>query len=138
MGNLLKHFERTKRPAAFWTLMGPLFASVAVRRELLTLHDNPESDEWFVQTDKHRHVAWFACLRIHDDSAELCHYWVNPDERQKGVSDKITDVLLARAKDLGVKRAIVVAGPELCPGLKKRVFAAGTIRGKFIRMEADL
>lgn len=134
MGTNVVSFDRGKRPAKFWSLMGPMFASAAVHRELMTMHDESESDEWVVSLDGNS-IAWFACLRGDDEAVELCHYWVRPADRNKDVAKQITTELLRRAKERGVKSVHVVAGPKLVADLERRGFTKGKARGQYTRME---
>lgn len=135
MGNL--RFKRNQRPVKFWQLMGPLFASAEVRKSLVTLHDKPETDEWFVQA-KGNAVQWSCCLRVSGDSAELAHYWIAPSQRGKDQSSKMTDLLVSAAKELELTSVHIVASEPLVGDLTKRGFAEVSRRGKYIRMEKSL
>lgn len=135
---MIKHWGTNERPSAFWALLGPMFASAKVHRELTTLHDNPESDEWFVSVADDGSIVGFACLRISGGTAELCHCWVADESRRNGVSKLLTSERLKRAKAIGLESVFSIAAPARQPELVKQGFVAGKSRGKFVRMEKAL
>lgn len=137
MGVDVMHYRTGQRPAKFWSLMGPMFASAKVRAALVTLHDDPDTDEWWLVTDD-KGLAGFACLRIGKASAELCHHWTREDLREKGLAGTLAQLSIDRAKELDVKRLRIVVGPNRVDTFKKLSFVAGKARGSYTSMERDL
>lgn len=123
MGSAVTRYAAGSRPAKFWAAMGPMFASAAVRRALQTLHDDPETDDWFFVANKDGAVASFACLRTSKgDEAELCHCWTDPDQREKGLSAAVKAELIKVAKEKGLKKLAALASLAHKPGLEKAGF----------------
>lgn len=133
MGTLIQHFERGKRPVKFWKLMGPMFASATIRSTLATLRDEPTTDEWFITTDNSG-VTSFACLRVKNSIAELCHHWVREDCRGKSLAKELTDSRMDRAASLGITSLLTIVRQDAVAEFKHRGFAVGKTRGGFVRM----
>lgn len=79
------------RPDRFWLLMGPYFASAAVRKELPYLVDKP-GDVWFVWVEDDR-VHGFLAVTTGGKQMEIHGVYVHPDRRGNGLGK----MLAARA-----------------------------------------
>lgn len=137
MGIDVTHYPCGKRPAKFWSMMGPMFASAKIRAELVTLHDNPDGDEWWLAADDNG-LTGFGCLRIGKASAELCHQWTRKDLRESDLEATLAKSAIARAAELGIKSLRITAGPQQVKMFNKLGFTAGKARGKYTSMEKTL
>lgn len=117
----------------FWNLMGPFFASAAVRRELEIAMSSDENYIWFLALDGGA-VIGFAALEMNGEVAILRHAYVVPERRANGIYVKI----LAARLDYAKTRASllkVTADPEMTETLKAQGFEVVSHRGKFSMLE---
>lgn len=137
--DLITGFERNERPAKFWTLMGPNFASEEIHKCLPTLHDEPDNDVWFLVVDKSQAVS-FACLRVSKDgkSAQLAHHWASDGCRGKGYAKLLTEARIRYAKEHGIKKLRAVVHADSMDAFLSQGFSVKVSRAQFNTMEKAL
>lgn len=137
--DVVRGFERNERPAKFWTLMGPNFASEEIRKCLPTLHDEPENDVWFLVVDGSLAIS-FACLRVAKDgkSAYLAHHWASDGCRGKGYAKLLTDTRIRYAKENGIKKIRAVVHADSVDAFLAHGFAVTVSRSQFSTMEKKI
>lgn len=127
---------RTERDRLF-TLIGPLFASRQVRREMPYLH-HEDGFVWFVAVTSDGDAAGMASIDIRDTVATLRNLYVVPARRCHGIAATITERQLAYACEHGARWIRTVASPFSIGGYEKRGFYRVGSRGKYVTMEIAL
>lgn len=134
--DLITGFERNERPAKFWKLMGPNFASEEIHKCLPTLHDEPENDVWFLVVEGDLAIS-FACLRVSKDgkSAQLAHHWASDGCRGRGYAKLLTDARIRYAKENGINKLRAVVHSESVDAFLALGFTVKVSRAQFNTME---
>lgn len=130
---------RGERTVDFWVAMGPMFASEAIRRDLPTLHDEIDSDVWFLAFEKGALVS-FSCLRFNKkgDTATLAHHWADTSVRGQGIAEAMFEARIEAAREAGVTRLRSVVHKDSVAAFERAGFVATVERAKFVTMEMDL
>ena len=132
----VRTFEPGTRPAPFWTLAGPVFASRAAQRDLGGPFTDDGHTTWVLAT-RGDVLAGLASVRIEGGAALLDHAFVLPDFRGQGVHGALLDVRLRAAVAAGVRRVRVQANARSFPRLVRLGFIGTGQRGGYTLMEAD-
>lgn len=127
---------RAERDRLF-TLIGPLFASRQVRREMPYMH-HEEDFVWFVAVTSDGDAAGMASIHIRSAVATLRNLYVVPAHRGRGIAATITERQLAYASEHGARWIRTVASPFSVGAYEKRGFYRVGSRGKYVTMEIAL
>ena len=97
MGNLPVTFAAMKQSdPGFWDMMGPFFASRAIRKELGAAMSSDENYTWFVAR-RGEDVAGFLALDASGGRATLRHVYTVPGHRGHGIVRELLDLCEAHA-----------------------------------------
>ncbi len=133
---LIDPATRLERDRLF-TLIGPLFASRRVRREMPYLH-HEAGFVWVVAVSPDDEAVGTGSIDIRDGVATLRNLYVVPARRGEGVAERITDRQFAYARQHGARWVRTVASPLSMGGYKKRGFYQVGSRGQYVTMEISL
>ncbi len=133
---LIDPASRPERDRLF-TLIGPLFASRRVRREMPYLrHD--KGFVWMVAVAADGDAVGMGSVDVRGEVATLRNLYVVPAQRGNGVAEAITDRQLAYARAQGAHWIRTVASPLSASGYEKRGFYRVGSRGHYVTMEIPL
>lgn len=125
------------RPPEFWTIMGPVFASDRIRREMPYLRDEP-SRIWVIAFDEPG-MAGFASMTIEGSEGKLHALWVRGNLRGTSQVAKILiDTCLKYLAAVGCKTATVTANGRSRPQLARAGFCEIGARGRYTTMSKEL
>lgn len=125
------------RPDRFWILMGPFFASAAVRKELPYLTDKP-GDVWFVWVEDGS-VLGFLAVTIGEKQREIHGVYVHPDQRGNGLAKLLAARALKWLMTEGYSGVVrVTATAASAPIWRSIGFTGVSTRGSYEVMEARI
>lgn len=78
----------------FWKLMGPMFASALIKRELGVAMSSDETYSWFLAFTGHQ-FAGFCALTPEKQGSRLRHVYALPDFRSNGVATQLIGSAIA-------------------------------------------
>ncbi len=133
---LLNPAERGERDRLF-TLIGPLFASRRVRREMPYMH-HEDGFVWSVAVSGAQEAVAMGSVDVQEGVATLRNLYVAPAWRGRGVGRRITDHLFAHACGRGARWVRAVASPGAIGGFERRGFYRVSARGQYVTMELAL
>lgn len=130
------HFMPGYRPAEFWELAGPVFASRAAQRDLGGPFTDDRRTTWALAVEDGQ-LQGLASVRIEGGVALLDHAFVLPAFRGQGVHGALVDARLGVAVLADVRRVRVLANERSFPRLVRLGFVGTGQRGGYTVMEAD-
>lgn len=133
---LIDPVNRPERDRLF-TLIGPLFASRRVRREMPYLH-HEEGFVWVVAVDPAGDAVGMGSIDVREGIATLRNLYVVPAHRGNGIAETLTDRQFAYARKHGARWIRTVASPLSASGYAKRGFYRVGSRGHYVTMEIPL
>jgi GNAT superfamily N-acetyltransferase len=129
---MIEWMKITPDDDGFWPLVGPLCASQAVRRELGASPRVENGDVWLVGTDGG--LAAACCCRVGRRGALLCHAYVMPSHRRKGLYRYMIEYLSGVCFGRGLHAIHAVASPEVVDTLDGLGFERRGMRGRYTLM----
>lgn len=100
-------------PDRFWPLMGPFFASKAIRKEFngYPLNDSIHH-EWVILADPDiRAFLGLDFSKLHKGESQITEMWVHPEHRGEGIASKMFHAAMERISTRGASRVVVCANP---------------------------
>ncbi|OIR02420.1 acetyltransferase (GNAT) family protein [mine drainage metagenome] len=120
-----------------FTLIGPLFASRRVRREMPYMH-HEEGYVWSVAVTPLGEAAAMGSVDVRQGVATLRNLYVAPAWRGCGVGRHLTDLLFGHACGHGARWMRAVASPRAVGVFERRGFYRVSARGQYVTMELAL
>lgn len=125
----VKSFNQSGK--GFWSLMGPMFASALVKRELGISMSSDETYTWFLALDG-RQLIGFCAVTPEKSGSRLRHVYVLPEFRDSGVATQLVEAAIAASE----KPLHLSVRKDEADFYEKFGFAStGKARGQYVEME---